>query len=297
MGRKGLTDNAGGTCTDLHPRAQTRSRKWAGLFPSCSAGDPCAPPQACHRDRGKGRSPHCPHLTRPPGPGTEWDAVSGRPRSGPPTPRVPVAPWGQLGESVAWGPGSRGAGASGTDPGPEQPPSTSHSQVWGDVVMLRAQHMGALPPQIPSVPNPAGVHSRAPPPGGWGLSGMAPSYAPCWPQGPTVPLMPGGRTEAHFKRPQTPARSGQWDPRQACLLWVSLPPPLPAARCQVAEFLDGDRQAAESCASAQAPGAHPPAFPAGNPQWSSVCGCSGLPSALSSCGRPSPVFCVQVSFF
>ena len=190
-----------------------------GCFPPVLLGTPVHPPRPA---KGTGEravaplvltTPHCPHLTRPPGPGIEWDAVSGRPRSGPPTPRVPVAPWGQLGEGVAWGPGSGGAGASGTDPGPERPPSTSHNQVWGDMLMLRAQHMGALPPQIPSVPNPAGVHSRAPPPEGWGLSGTAWSCAPCWPQGPTVPLMPGGCTEAHFKRPQTPASSGPWDPR------------------------------------------------------------------------------------
>ena len=107
MGRKGLMDNAGGTCTDLHPRAQTRSHKWAGLFPSCSAGDPRAPPQACQRDRGKGRGPlgaDHPPLSPPDTPSGPWHRVGrclGTAKVGsanPPSSRGPMgATWGRCG--------------------------------------------------------------------------------------------------------------------------------------------------------------------------------------------------------
>lgn len=116
--------------------------------------------------------------------------------------------------------------------------------------MLRAQHMRALLPQIPSVPI-----SR------WGPLQSTPSrrLGPLWHSPVLCPLLATGPHSApdawpDAPRPQPPARSGPWNPRQACLFWVSLPPPLPGARCQVAEFLGGGLQAAEGRASARLQG-------------------------------------------
>ena len=95
--------------------------------------------------------------------------------------------------------------------------------------MLRAQHRRALPPQIPSAPI-----SR------WGPLQSMPSrrLGPLWHGSVLCPLLATGPHSApdawpDAPRPQPPAWNGPWDPRQACLFWVSLPPPLPGARCQV----------------------------------------------------------------
>lgn len=157
--------------------------------------------------------------------------------------------------------------------------------------------LGAAAP-APFCPHPARVHSGALPPEGWDLSGMARSYAPCWPQGPTVPLMPGRAHRGPFQeRPQPPAQSGPWDPRQACLLWSAsrLHPQLPGATWQNPWTAADKQQRAALPPRLQGPSLLPSQLAIlGGPRPVDA---PAPPVPLSSRGLPSPVFCVQISFF
>lgn len=73
MGRKGLTDNEGGPALTSTPGPKPGPASEQGCFPPVLLGTPVHPPRPV---KGTGEravallvltTPHCPHLTRPPG--------------------------------------------------------------------------------------------------------------------------------------------------------------------------------------------------------------------------------------
>lgn len=230
-------------------------------------------------------TPHCPHITRPPGAlapsGTPPQNGQGQ------VSQPPEFPWPHGDDSGKVWPEDQGPGEQelqGQTQGLSSPPARLQPGLGRCGDAEGPAHGGAAAP-APFCPRPAGVRSEHPLQKA-GTSLVWPSPMP--PAGNRAPHCPiPGRTHRgpFQERPQPPAQSGPWDPRQACLLWVSFPPPSPAAWCQVAESLDGGRQAAEGCTSTKAPGTLPPAFPAGNPRWS-ACGCSS-PTSTSVLTRSS----------
>ena len=123
------------------------------------------------------------------------------------------------------------------------PSTKSQAGPQQTVVTSKAQHTGALPPQNLSPQPASGVCSpKAPLPGGRRASPVWPSPVP--PAGcraPQCPMTPGQMHQVPFqeatKAPNAPSPGvDHGDPRQNCLLWVSLPPlprpQLPGAKCQ-----------------------------------------------------------------
>ena len=153
-------------------------------------------------------TPHCPHITRPPG----ALAPSGTlPRNGQgQVCQPPEFPWPHGDDSGKVWPEDQGPGEQerqGQTQGLSSPPARPQPGL-GRCGDAEGPAHGSAAASAPFCSRPAGVRSGAPSPESWNLSGMAQSYAPCWQQGPTLP-----DTWPDTPRPisrEAPASSPEW---------------------------------------------------------------------------------------
>ena len=163
-------------------------------------------------------------------------------------------------------------------------------------MILRAQHMAVLLPQLPSAPARPGS-ARSTLSRRLGPLWYGPVLCPLLATGPHIARYLAGHTEVHFKR--GPSLQPRVDHgtlvRPACSgSAFRLHPQLPGAKWQNPWMAADKQQRAALPPRLQGPSLLPSqlAIHGGRPVDAPA-----PPVPLSSRGLPSPVFCVQISFF